>query len=167
MYARTDDKELKYWAGSIAIHVMNVDFIKQQQPGSLHLPYHLAVKDIPCIDSDGNQVKNPKKNGIKFEMFVFDLLLNATKTFTMEVDRTKEFSAVKNKSGSESPETARLDLLSNYAAMLQGAGLKVPLNHDGRPKHLIEISPLFAMDKNDILGRKKDIPALDKDLYLQ
>jgi len=167
MYARTDDNELKYWAGSIALHIMNVDFIKRQERSSLSLPYHLAVKDITCIDSDGNQVKNPKKNGIKFEMFVFDLLLNAKKSFTMEVDRMKEFSAVKNKAGSESPETARLDLLRNYAELLKEAGLPVPVNQDGVPEHLIEISPLFALDKNDILKKKKDIPALDKDLYLQ
>ncbi len=166
MNARTADNELKYWAGSIAIHMLNVDFIERQKSAEFSLPYHLAVKDVPCIDSDGNFVNHPKKNGIKFETFIFDLLLNTRKSFTMEVDREKEFSAVKNREGSESPDTARRDLIRNYAAMLQEAGIKIPVDQNGAPEYAIEISPLFAIDKDDILEKKNDIPPLDNDLYL-
>ena len=74
------DGSLKWWAGSIAIHVIDVGFIEQLNAGGFQLPYHKAEKAVPCIDpSTGDPValKHGEKNGIKFETFVFDALAQA------------------------------------------------------------------------------------------
>ena len=68
--------ELRFIAGSIAIHVLDRNFVKRLAwAGSeAALPFHLARKKIPTVDAQGNAVNPTEPNGIKFEMFVFDAL---------------------------------------------------------------------------------------------
>lgn len=167
MYATTPDGQLKFWAGSIAIHVINVDFIEAENKNGFKLPFHIAQKAIPFIDEKGQRIKPEEKNGYKFETFIFDALLDARKTCTIEVDRSKEFSAVKNKEGFESPQTAREDLMKNYAQWLQAAGIRVPMQENGLPLYPLEISPLFAMDADDVRRKKEHIPDISGPLYLE
>ncbi len=167
MFAIDEKGELKYWAGSIAIHMLNVDFIEQANKNGFSLPYHKAVKIVPFVDSEGWKVQPNEKNGIKFETFVFDLLLQTDRTFTLEVDRCLEFSPVKNKDGLDSPITARQDLLRNYAHLLNQAGIGVPVNICGLPSFNLEISPLFALTGTDVKRKKDEIKKIVPDLYLE
>lgn len=167
MYARSADGELKYWAGSIAIHVLNVDFIERENREGFKLPYHKAVKKIPFIDNSGVLLHPAEKNGIKFETFVFDLLQHTQKTCTVEVERQKEFSALKNKSGFESPATARKDLLRYYASLLNQAGVTVEVDEQGYPLFDMEISPLFALNAQDIKEKINMLPEIRAGVYLK
>ncbi len=86
--------QLRYLAGSIAIHVLDRDFVRRLALGGegVALPFHRADKKIPTIDSAGNLVKPEKPNGVKFEMFVFDALPFARNPVVVETLRENDFS---------------------------------------------------------------------------
>ncbi len=142
------DGTLKWWAGSIAIHVIDLGFIEQLNKGGFQLPYHKAEKAVPCIGPDGHpaQLKPGEKNGIKFETFVFDALAQAERTVTVETRRDDDFSPVKNAEGDDSPATATRDMMELYARWLIAAGTNVPRKADGALDCKIEISPLTSLE---------------------
>ncbi|PCJ60288.1 MAG: hypothetical protein COA79_08940 [Planctomycetota bacterium] len=107
MHAVGENNNLKFWSGSIAIHMFSLRFIEEITEGEFSLPYHKAEKSIPEINDEGNVVSSDKKNGIKFETFVFDAIGFTSNVFLMEVAREDEFAPVKNKAGEDSPETAK------------------------------------------------------------
>jgi UDP-N-acetylglucosamine/UDP-N-acetylgalactosamine diphosphorylase len=139
--------ELKWWAGSIAIHVLDVGFIERLNRGGFQLPYHKAEKAVACIGADGQPVslKPGEKNGIKFETFVFDALPLAQRTVNVETLRQEDFSPVKNADGEDSPATARRDMMEQYARWLTAAGVKIPRKPDGSLDCRLEISPLTSL----------------------
>ena len=155
--ARTEDGELKYWAGNVAIHAMRVDFLLERAEHGSHLPFHRAQKKIPYVNEQGEKIVPSDKNGLKYEMFIFDLLLDAQKTMTVEVERQKEFSPVKNSEGLDSPQTAKNDLLRNYAEWLVQAGIPLKRDESGIPEVTFEISPLFALNAQDVAEKIETI----------
>ena len=61
----TPDGELRYRAGSIAIHALDRDFVRRMaEPGAASLPFHRADKKIPTIDAAGNPVRPEKRDTI-------------------------------------------------------------------------------------------------------
>ncbi len=50
---RDDGGELVYWAGSIAVHCLQVEFARRLTEGGLQLPYHRAEKRVPYVDDAG------------------------------------------------------------------------------------------------------------------
>jgi UDP-N-acetylglucosamine/UDP-N-acetylgalactosamine diphosphorylase len=78
----------------------------------------------------------------------------------MEIDRSEEFSPVKNKSGSDSPLTAQESMVNLHRNWLQDAGITIPY---GR---LVEISPLLALDKEEVISKLRGtIQSIEKDTY--
>jgi UDP-N-acetylglucosamine/UDP-N-acetylgalactosamine diphosphorylase len=146
--------QLKWWAGSIAIHVLDTGFIERLNKGGFQLPYHKAEKAVPCIGSDGKpvQLKPGEKNGIKFETFVFDALSQARGTVSMETPREDDFSPVKNAEGEDSPQTARRDLMEEYARWLTAAGTKVPRKPDGALDCTLEIGTRGGLTGEGLAG---------------
>ena len=71
------------------------------------LPVHIVEKKIACIDEKGNPVSPEEPNGYKFEQLVLDMVRELDTCIPVEVDRTKEFAPIKNKTGIDSVETAR------------------------------------------------------------
>lgn len=142
------DGSLKWWAGSIAIHVLDVGFLEGLNAGGFKLPYHKAEKAIPCIGVDGNPVKlkTGTKNGVKFETFIFDALPMAKASATVETDRRLDFAPIKNATGEDSPQSARRMLTDLWARWLEQAGLTVPRKDDGSPDCQIDISPLTSLE---------------------
>ena len=70
---REPEGRLELWAGSIAIHVLERSFI-ERIVAQQDLPFHRAIKKVPCIDETGQPVKPAEPNGVKFEQFIFDAL---------------------------------------------------------------------------------------------
>ena len=100
--------------------------------------------------------------GIKFEMFIFDALGLAERSVTLEVPREEEFAPVKNKTGTDSPETAQRAMIRVWTQWLGSSW-----NMSAVPDDLIiEVSPLYALD--EIEFKKKFIPPekLSSPLYL-
>jgi len=158
---------LRYWAGNIATHIINVDFIIRENKDGFKLPYHFAEKEIPFIDASGKLLKPGHKNGLKFETFVFDAIADVINTISIEVKRSKEFSALKNMEGFNSPKTVRSDLLRTYAAWLGEAGFDIKVDGDKVPDIELEISPLFALNAADVKARRHEIHDVYNGLYLK
>ncbi|UCD56414.1 MAG: UDPGP type 1 family protein [Candidatus Hydrogenedentota bacterium] len=155
-YARNEDGSLKFSAGNLAIHVLDVDFVEKLNEGKYSLPFHIAEKAIPFLDDNGELVSPEKKNGLKFEKFVFDALGRAKAAAVIEVNRDEEFAPVKNAEGEDSPATACELMMRLYARWLEDAGAPVPRGPDGSVRDLLEISPLFALDAEEL---KQKLPA--------
>jgi UDP-N-acetylglucosamine/UDP-N-acetylgalactosamine diphosphorylase len=141
--------ELVYWAGSIAVHCIEVDFARRLTDGGLRLPFHRALKKVPFVDEAGTRVEPAEPNAVKFETFLFDALPFADRTVTVEAAREDVFSPIKNAEGADSPDTARRDLNRRNARWLEAAGVTVPRGHDGEPID-VEIDPRFALDAEEL-----------------
>ncbi len=146
--ARDERGQRRYDAGSIAIHVLNRSFVERLTESEEHfgLPWHRALKKVPCVDDRGQRVEPGAPNAVKLEAFIFDAIPLARKPMVLQTVRAEEFSPVKNASGVDSAETARRDMNRRAAAWLHGAGFDVPTRPDGEPDGLFEISPLLALD---------------------
>ena len=149
---RDDDGELAFWAGSIAVHCVEVAFVRQLTEGGLRLPYHRALKRVPHVDDAGRAVDPDESNAVKFETFLFDALPSARRSVTIEARREDSFSPIKNAEGPDSPATARRDLNRLYARWLEAAGVSVPRDGDGEPVDL-EIDPRLALDADELSRR--------------
>lgn len=165
------DGELRFNAGSIAIHVIDREFARRMAAdGGGGLPFHRADKKIPAIDASGNPVKPDKPNGVKFEMFVFDALPFAKSPIVIETDRANDFSPVKNAEGVDSPATARDDQLRQFARWLRSAGAEVDIDGTGLPRICVEVSPLFGDDEATFLRSWRALgnqPDVRDGLYLE
>ena len=77
------------------------------------LPVHIVEKKIPCLDENGNPVSPAEPNGYKFEQLVLDMVRELDSCLPVEVERTREFAPIKNKTGIDSVESARELCLQN------------------------------------------------------
>ena len=147
--AQRDEKgQLRFIAGSVAIHIVSVDFIRKLtgKNSSIALPFHKALKKIACLGSNGEKVVPNEPNGLKFELFVFDALPVAGKPMIIETTRLGDFSPVKNAEGVDSAVTCRADQQRLFAQWLTDVGVSVEKDSEGVPLRKIEVSPLFGYD---------------------
>lgn len=165
-YARNEDGSLRFSSGNIAVHVLDVGFVERIGGEPCSLPYHIAQKAIPFLDESGLLVKSEKKNGLKFEKFVFDALGSAQEAVVMEVVREEEFAPIKNAAGEDSPDSALKLMQRLYAEWLRGAGVHVPADSEGTPIAPIEISPLFALDAAELKEKLAPSFRIEFPLYL-
>lgn len=167
MLARNPDGSLKYNAGSIAIHIFRRDFLEAETKKGFKLPYHIAHKKIPYLNEKGERIEPKEPNGYKFETFIFDALRDTTSSVVMETVREEEFSPVKNKDGEDSPATARRDLTDLFGRWLEKAGVKIHRDESNHVIGAIEISPLFALDEDELIQKIKGREIVfDGKLYL-
>ncbi len=139
--------QLRFRAGSIAIHLLNRDFIDRIGSGgdeTARLPFHLAHKKVSYVDGNGVRHEPTSPNAYKFEMFVFDALPFARNPVIIETGRADDFSPVKNAEGVDSPRTCRDDQLRQYARWARAAGIDLKTDETGLPPFAFEVSPLFA-----------------------
>ncbi|MCS6976607.1 MAG: UDPGP type 1 family protein [Gemmatales bacterium] len=162
---RSPDGSLELWAGSIAIHVFDLAFLKRLAETSA-LPYHVARKVVTYVDDSGLIVRPEQPNAIKFERFVFDALPLARKAIIVETDRRQEFEPLKNAEGENSPTTVRQALSDLYAEWLISAGVQVPRKSNGSSVYPIEISPLFALDAEELRAKVDNLEEVAGPLVL-
>ncbi|HHT9104394.1 MAG TPA: UTP--glucose-1-phosphate uridylyltransferase [Candidatus Wujingus californicus] len=153
MYAKNDDGALKYNAGSIAVHMINIDFLEKVYQKGETLPYHAAIKKVPYINGNGVLINPERDNAVKFESFIFDMLKHVKKGVIMEVLRQDEFSPVKNVEGENSPVTAKQDMVNLFGRWLCNAGISIPTDSQGNVIGLIEINPFFALDEEELKSK--------------
>ena len=144
---------LRIWAGSPAIHIFSVDFLRRMTQGELRIPFHLARKKVPYLDASGKLIQPARENALKFEMFIFDVLPLAERWTVVETSRREEFVPLKNASGPDSPETVRQAISDRAADWLERAGVQVPRRPDGSAGVPLEISPLYALDAEELAGK--------------
>lgn len=139
---RDEAGNLLFSQGNIANHLFKVDFV-DQVTSVAELPLHVAKKQIPHIDNEGNPTEDM---GIKMEMFVFDVFMLTKSVVSFAVQRASHFTAVKNKAGergkpfvTDSPDTARRDYSNYLISLVEAAGGTVIRSAD--PYDCFEISP--------------------------
>ena len=162
---REPDGRLELWAGSIAVHTLEREFVERLANASL-LPFHRAVKKVPYLNDAGETVTLAEPNAIKFERFIFDALPLAEKWSLVETDRSLEFEPLKNATGSDSPESVRKRMSELFADWLEIAGAKVTRNADGSVPFGLEISPRYALDSTQLKSRLEPGLVVDGPLYL-
>ncbi len=146
--ARDATGELRYWAGSPAIHVFSLDFFVRLNDGTHAMPYHRALKKIPHVDlATGTPVAPSEENGIKFESFIFDVMPFARHVLVVEGVREEEFGPVKNKAGEDSIESAQRMMSELSWKWLAARGVPTPPDAASRP---CEIHPSFALGPEDL-----------------
>jgi UDP-N-acetylglucosamine/UDP-N-acetylgalactosamine diphosphorylase len=157
--ARDADGQITYGEGSIAIHVIGVEFIRKltDHPLGSMLPWHRAIKKVPFVDpATGERVEPAEPNAIKLESFVFDALHEAQGPVVLRTDRVEEFAPIKNATGEDSPATSRALQVERAVRWLREAGVAVPCHANGQPDCTVEISPLTARGPEDL---RRDPPA--------
>jgi UDP-N-acetylglucosamine/UDP-N-acetylgalactosamine diphosphorylase len=168
--AKNPDGSRKLDFGSVAIHAFDRAFIETlTDGGNLALPWHVARKKVAHVDLRTGRTVDPEKpNAIKFEMFIFDSLPLADRAVVVERPRGEVFSPVKNATGVDSPETAQRDIALRGVAWLRAAGAKVPSGSGAQAPAVVEISPLFALDADQLREKLKTPPTLrnGEELYL-
>lgn len=138
--------ELALWAGNIAVHVFNLDFLDRMVRNADSLPIHRALKKVPFLDNEGVLVQPDEPNAIKFERFIFDLLPAAENAFVVEGKAAEVFAPVKNADGAptDTPADARRQISALHAQWLCAAGVEVS------PGVRVEIHPMLAMDASEV-----------------
>jgi UDP-N-acetylglucosamine/UDP-N-acetylgalactosamine diphosphorylase len=143
------DGSLRFWAGSIAVHLFDLSFLERMQHDAGGLPFHIARKKVAHIDMAGNRVEPQSPNAIKFERFIFDLLPRAVRASIVEIDPAIGFAPVKNAPGEEqdTAATAQAAMVALHTGWLREAGAVAAA---GTP---VEISPLFAIEPAELAGK--------------
>ncbi|HEV3418013.1 MAG TPA: UTP--glucose-1-phosphate uridylyltransferase [Pirellulales bacterium] len=146
---RNPDGSLRFWAGSIAVHLFDLAFLERMKHDAGGLPFHVARKKVSHIDSAGHRIEPQSPNAIKFERFIFDLLPHAARATIVEIDPAKGFAPVKNAPGEQqdTAATAQAAMIALHCGWLREAGAVVAA---GSP---VEISPLFAIEPADLAGK--------------
>lgn len=160
---RRADGSLAIWAGSIAVHVFDVAFLRRMVDRADALPFHIAHKKVGFVDAEGIVHKPNQPNAYKFERFIFDLLPSAENALVVEVDPLLHFAPLKNASGAaeDTPEAVRGQMVALHTDWLRQAGVEVA---DGTP---VEISPLRALDAEELAERVTPETKIVEPTYLR
>ncbi len=157
---RRPDGTLAFSLGSIAIHIIDTGFVEYLNTKGHTLPLHRAVKKIPHIDTEGRRVEPKEPNGVKLESFIFDAIPLAKRSIILDIVRSEQFAPVKNATGEDSAEATHRMMIERAATWLESAGVKVPRKPDRSPDCVIEIAPSFALDAEDIVAKRDQIPPI-------
>ena len=158
---KDESGQIKYRAGSPAIHILRRDFIEQFASGEIKLPYHRAEKKVAHVNENGQLVTPDQPNAVKFETFVFDALPFAKNPLILEADRGEEFSPVKNMTGVDSLESSRADQIQKAKNWLLKAG------HKYREDSTVEICPKSFPYPEDIqLANTDSFDLQQNEIYL-
>ena len=158
-HERLPDGQLRFLAGSIAIHLLQVDFVAalNEKAGGFALPFHRAEKKVPFYDEKTRQLIKPEKNNaVKLETFVFDALPMCDASIIYETDRADEFAPIKNADGPgalDCPLTSKLIQINRAARWLEAQGVKIARDVDGKVMPTIELTQATAIYPEDLAGK--------------
>lgn len=110
MNAKDENGDPAYNFGVILNYLFKEEELEKMMAS---LPLHIVEKKIPYLDANGELVKPEAPNGYKFESLVLDMIHQLDSCLPFEVVRSKEFAPIKNKTGVDSVESARLLLVEN------------------------------------------------------
>lgn len=157
------DGSLKLWAGNIAVHLFERQFLQAVVKDTESLAFHRAHKAVPFLNEALELVKPEKPNAIKFERFVFDLLPLADRSIVVEGDASEVFAPVKNADGApvDTPEQSKAALCKLHRGWLEGAGATVS------PEVKVEIHPEWALDAGEVRKKVGNGLKISSDTFLR
>ncbi len=161
--ARDEGGGLRFCAANIGNYVFSLEFLEGIAASGLSLPDHAVPITSPYVNKRGRLVRPTEPNAFKFQSYIFDALQEAERTRVVAVEREQEFSPIKNTGGRASPQTAQKDLSQLYARWLRSASLDESPEDLGRA---VEISPLYAMDEDELREKIEEPVDLTSDVLL-
>ena len=108
---KKENGELVFGESHIMCNLFSINAIKRSS--TKELEYHIAFKKSDYLTEQGDLVKPEKENAYKFEQFIFDSFKIFNNISILRGKREEDFAPVKNKSGVDSPDTAK-KLYENY-----------------------------------------------------
>ena len=136
--AKTESGDLLYNFANLSLFSFSMDFIKSTAHASL--PLHIAHKQAASL-----QNPNPgHPNAWKFERFIFDSLVFATKIKTLVYPRKHCFAPLKNQQGKDSIESVK-ELLQQRDREVFASITKTEL-----PEKPFELSQKFYYPSNEL-----------------
>lgn len=108
--AKDENGEPAYNFGVILNYIFRLEELEATQAS---MPLHIVEKKIPCLDENGEFMQPEKPNGFKYETLVLDMVHQMPNCLPFEVEREREFAPIKNMTGVDSVETARILLEKN------------------------------------------------------
>ena len=109
--------QLQFGEVNILSHLFNIEALEKL--ADVELPYHTAFKKSDYIDENGTLIEVSEPNAYKFESYIFDGFSFFNDMSILRVSREEEFAPIKNKEGSDSPETA-VSLYDEYNKKYNG-----------------------------------------------
>ncbi len=110
-----ENGELAYNYGVILNYLLSVKHLEQIMQKDM--PLHIVEKKIPYINEMGEFIKPEQPNGYKFETLILDMIHLLDSCLPFEVVRDKEFAPIKNKTGVDSVESAKVLLKANGVSL--------------------------------------------------
>ncbi|XAM01245.1 UDPGP type 1 family protein [Phycisphaeraceae bacterium D3-23] len=167
----TDDGELRFRAGSIALHAIRVDFVEKLNTrpsesgvagASFALPWNRAEKKVAHIDlATGDLIEPAEPNAVKLETFVFDALPMSDVSIVYETDRIDEFAPIKNADSADgepespdSPASSKRIQTERAARWLEKQRVNVARKDDGTVDAVIELPQVTAIYPDDLEDKK-------------
>ncbi len=144
-----ETKDLLLNVGNVGIHLFSVDFLERTRGEEYVIPYHPLQQRVTRLDRNGRRVQASRPNCIRFESFIFDVFPWAASNLVVEANREDEFYPLRAKHGRHSPEEVRRAMSQRCASWLRSAGVQLPRGEDGQAIGTYEISPLFALDREE------------------
>ncbi|MDA9859387.1 UDPGP type 1 family protein [Rubripirellula sp.] len=159
--ATDEEGQLRLWAGNIAVHIIDVDFLQRVSDSSDALPFHRALKKVPYLAPSGRLDNPAQPNATKFERFIFDLLPQAKNAFVVEVLPCQGFAPVKNADGAatDTPSLARRAISELHQAWIESSGGVVGSGVQ------VEINPRFAMNSGELSNKISPKIRVETDRY--
>ncbi len=102
---RDDYGALVYGDSNSNMYCYNIDVL--EKVSKQKLPYHTAFKKADYLNEDGKLIIGKEPNAYKFESFIFDSFEMTNNVLVLRDSREDMFAPIKNKEGSDSPETAK------------------------------------------------------------
>lgn len=108
---RREDGELLYSDGVILNYLFEVAALDKIATDKI--PVHTVKKKAPCLDAAGSRIEPVEENAVKYETLILDMVRLTGSCLPFEVEREREFAPVKNRTGKDSVDTARILLEKN------------------------------------------------------
>ncbi len=109
--ARDEEGELLYGCGVILNYLFHVEELERIV--AKQLPVHIAKKKVVCLNERGEQQIPAAENAFKYETLILDMVRLMGDCLPFEVEREREFAPIKNATGVDSVESARVLLKQN------------------------------------------------------
>ena len=110
-----ENGSLLYGFGVILNYLFRLD--KLTEIAAKQMPLHIVEKKVPYLDEQGQLQKLEQPNAYKFETLILDMVYLMDDCLSFEVEREREFAPVKNATGVDSAESARVLLEKNGVAL--------------------------------------------------
>ena len=112
-FAINEQGEMIFGESHIMCNLYNIEAI--EKASTKEMKYHVAEKRIKYINENGELVVPEEENCYKFEKFIFDSFCLFDDIAILRGKREEDFAPIKNKTGVDSPESAK-KLYEEYMA---------------------------------------------------